>query len=214
MAEGFHEGNLEKLEVEITCAICQDHYKDPKILPCLHYYCKECILHLTLRNGADKPFSCPECRHDCLLPEDGVDELKTPFFITRLKSMIEDFIRADTKNDEDDVYTGAITSESFNLVVSKDFSTKRQRNECFYENHNTMEDESAHSDDSFKSALSELDLDCSAKNDVSVNKVHAEKENETITFSSQFNEKSENIGDNTEILGNRWPSFSAETPGR
>ena len=79
--------SLEDLEKEVTCAVCQEHYTDPKILPCLHYYCKQCILRLTLRTGKNKPFSCPECRKDTILPEGGVEELKSAFFINRLKSM-------------------------------------------------------------------------------------------------------------------------------
>ena len=55
------EKSVEDLEKEITCAICHDHYTEPKVLSCLHYYCKQCVHRLTLRTGLDKPFSCPEC---------------------------------------------------------------------------------------------------------------------------------------------------------
>ena len=78
--------SLEDMEKEITCAICQEHYTEPKLLPCLHYYCKKCILKLALRTASNKPFSCPECRKDTTLPEGGVDQLKTAFFINRFKS--------------------------------------------------------------------------------------------------------------------------------
>ena len=90
MAEGIvHEGkSLEELEKEITCAICHEHYTYPKILPCLHYYCKKCILKLALRTATNQPISCPECRKETTLPEGGVDELKTAFFINRFKSKV------------------------------------------------------------------------------------------------------------------------------
>ncbi len=83
MAEGK---TLEQMEKEITCAVCQEHYTEPKVLPCLHYYCKECVLKLALRTASNKPFSCPECRKDIILPEGGVEELKTAFFVNRYKS--------------------------------------------------------------------------------------------------------------------------------
>ena len=88
MAEGsLCEGkSLEELERDITCAICQEHYTEPKVLPCLHYYCKQCILKLAVKTGTGKPFSCPECRSEAILPEGGVDEFKTAFFVYRLKS--------------------------------------------------------------------------------------------------------------------------------
>ena len=88
MAEGgaLERKSLEQLEKEITCAVCQEHYTEPKILPCLHYYCKKCILKLALRTGSKQAFSCPECREETTLPEGGADQLKTAFFVNRFKS--------------------------------------------------------------------------------------------------------------------------------
>ena len=78
---------VQDLEKEITCAICHEHYTEPKVLPCCHYYCKQCIHHLTLRTGMDKPFPCPECRKDTTLPEASVDNLPTAFFLNRMKEV-------------------------------------------------------------------------------------------------------------------------------
>ena len=75
------------LEKEITCAICHEHYTEPKVFPCCHYYCKQCIHHLALRKGMDKPFPCPECRKDTTLPEASVDNLPTAFFVNRMKEL-------------------------------------------------------------------------------------------------------------------------------
>ena len=91
------EKSVEDLEKEITCAICHDHYTEPKVLPCLHYYCKQCIHRLTLRTGLDKPFSCPECRKDTTLPQGNVDELPTAFFVNRMKSVHSKLERAHGK---------------------------------------------------------------------------------------------------------------------
>ena len=88
---------VEELEREITCGICQEHYTEPKALPCLHYYCKQCVLRLALSTGTGKPFSCPECRCEATLPEGGVDELKTAFFVNRLKTTILTMERAHGK---------------------------------------------------------------------------------------------------------------------
>ena len=99
MAEGIVvEGKtVEELEREITCGICQEHYNEPKVLPCLHYYCKKCVLRLALRTGSGKPFSCPECRCEATLPEGGVDDLKTAFFVNRLKTTVSTMERAHGK---------------------------------------------------------------------------------------------------------------------
>ena len=99
MAESVpvEEKSLEELESEITCPICQEHYTEPKVLPCLHYYCKKCILKLALRTQSGKSFHCPECRCEATLPGGGVDNLKTAFFANRLKSKVITLQRAHGK---------------------------------------------------------------------------------------------------------------------
>ena len=77
------EKGLQDLEKEITCAICHKHYTEPKVLPCCHYYCKQCIRNLVQR----KPFSCPECRADITLPAGGVKNLPAAFFVNRMKEV-------------------------------------------------------------------------------------------------------------------------------
>ena len=81
-SEGSSEtNNLDELERDITCPVCQEHYTDPKFLPCNHYYCNKCIIKLT-----EQPvFHCPECRKEITL-EDGVEGLQPAFFVHRMKS--------------------------------------------------------------------------------------------------------------------------------
>ena len=84
MAEAFGKG-LQELKDEITCPVCQDLFQEPKILPCFHYYCKQCVLQLAAR---EQPFPCPECRGDTLLPlQGGADGFPTAFFVNRMKSL-------------------------------------------------------------------------------------------------------------------------------
>ena len=74
----------EDLEKEITCPVCQDHFQEPKILPCCHFYCKGCVQKLAWRAGTNQPFACPECRSDTFLPENDPDQLTTAFFVNRM----------------------------------------------------------------------------------------------------------------------------------
>jgi len=94
------EKSLEDLEREVTCAVCQEHYTQPKVLPCLHYYCERCVQKVSQRRGAKNTFSCPECRKASLLPEGGVEELPTAFFVNRLKSTYYELERAHGKKVE------------------------------------------------------------------------------------------------------------------
>ena len=85
---------VEELGEEITCPVCQDHFREPKILPCLHYYCKECVRQLALRQH---PFPCPECRSNTVLPQNDPDQLPTAFFVNRMKELHTKMEKAEGK---------------------------------------------------------------------------------------------------------------------
>ena len=93
------EKGLEKLEEEITCPVCQEHFRDPKILPCLHYYCKECVRQLALRAEPNRPFACPECRKETVLPQNDPDQLPTAFFVNRMKELHANMEKAQGKSE-------------------------------------------------------------------------------------------------------------------
>ena len=98
MADGPHprEKPLEKLEKEITCAVCQGHYEKAKLLPCNHYYCGACIEKIAKR-ARGKPFDCPECRKETSLPPGGVAELQGAFFAERMKDVYGIMAKAEGK---------------------------------------------------------------------------------------------------------------------
>ncbi|XP_070555555.1 tripartite motif-containing protein 2-like [Ptychodera flava] len=65
----------------LSCAICREQYKSPKILPCHHTFCGECLVKLS-RNATE--LVCPTCKTSCQLSHGRVNELKTSFFISSL----------------------------------------------------------------------------------------------------------------------------------
>ena len=85
--ESTQHSMVDDLEEEITCSVCQEHFQDPKILPCCHYYCKRCIQALIETAGKNKPFPCPECRSDTFLQDNNPDKLPTAFFVNRMKDI-------------------------------------------------------------------------------------------------------------------------------
>ena len=50
-----------KFEEHLTCSVCLETFKDPKVLPCLHSYCHQCIVNLA-KNANCNTIDCPECR--------------------------------------------------------------------------------------------------------------------------------------------------------
>ncbi|XP_078619302.1 protein meiotic P26-like [Branchiostoma floridae x Branchiostoma japonicum] len=71
----------------LECTICLEPFKDPKILPCLHTFCKGC-LEKFVGEGKDK-FPCPTCRTETVLPEGGVTGLKNNFFVLSSRDTVQ-----------------------------------------------------------------------------------------------------------------------------
>ncbi|CAL1542126.1 unnamed protein product [Lymnaea stagnalis] len=78
---------IERLrERMLQCAVCMDEYKDPRILPCHHTLCFECISNvLQSSSTTGRLFKCPQCRSDVFVPQGGITNLPINFYITSLQ---------------------------------------------------------------------------------------------------------------------------------
>ncbi|KAL3890883.1 hypothetical protein ACJMK2_003155 [Sinanodonta woodiana] len=68
-------------ERQHKCSICNDSFKNPKLIPCHHSFCLNCLddyVRAHLRNGR---FNCPICSIGVELPKGGVLELQSNFYI-------------------------------------------------------------------------------------------------------------------------------------
>lgn len=91
------------------CHVCLEVLKSPKILPCLHSFCQQCIHEIilsTIKNKEPKPkqFACPVC-HTVVKPKDptidienGLCYCKTtpPWLLLKGRSVI--LVNITTKN--------------------------------------------------------------------------------------------------------------------
>ncbi|PIK41545.1 hypothetical protein BSL78_21596 [Apostichopus japonicus] len=66
------------------CSICLDLFKEPKQLPCLHRFCKQCLE--SLLEGQVGTFECLLCKDVCKIPNNRIDGFKTDF---HMKSMLQ-----------------------------------------------------------------------------------------------------------------------------
>jgi hypothetical protein len=94
MAEGPSSADraLEKLNEQLTCPICLDHYTDPKLLHCFHVFCERCLEPVARQTPQGRVVECPNCRHPTSLPERGVPGLQGAFLIHHLFD-IQDILR-------------------------------------------------------------------------------------------------------------------------
>ena len=80
---------LEELDAElVVCAICSDRYNDPRMLPCAHGFCKDCIdsLPVELENG-QQVVKCPTCQKPTQLSDAGAAALPAAIHIKRLMAI-------------------------------------------------------------------------------------------------------------------------------
>ncbi|XP_066276270.1 E3 ubiquitin-protein ligase TRIM56-like [Branchiostoma lanceolatum] len=73
----------------LECQICLQSFRTPKILPCLHTFCKECLAEYTKAHSVDgDQIKCPTCRSKSPLPGGTIDGLKDNFFVESLKDTV------------------------------------------------------------------------------------------------------------------------------
>ena len=78
----------EGVDKELTCAICLSRYDQPKILPCLHSYCKGCLEDMSKKSREKKSITCPQCKVVHELPPQGIDGFTTFFTINNLLELL------------------------------------------------------------------------------------------------------------------------------
>ncbi len=76
------EKALQKLSDQLTCSVCLDTYRDPKVLPCLHVFCTTCLERLVSRDGTS--LTCPNCCRTTRPPQGGISKLQSAFYINHL----------------------------------------------------------------------------------------------------------------------------------
>ena len=76
---------IKKVEDQITCPICMEHFTDPRVLPCFHSYCLTCLQRVPndLVEG-NYSLPCPTCRSTCPVPDKGLASLPPSFVVNNL----------------------------------------------------------------------------------------------------------------------------------
>ncbi|XP_066285202.1 tripartite motif-containing protein 3-like [Branchiostoma lanceolatum] len=72
MAEAVQSSLCGKLREELSCSICLELFYRPKVLPCKHTFCQDCLLDWA---GGQECFKCPVCHLWAEPPAEGVPDL-------------------------------------------------------------------------------------------------------------------------------------------
>lgn len=78
------EEALEKLRDQVTCAICLQSYTQPKVLQCLHVFCKDCLQKLVVKSEDNLTITCAICRKETSLSGNRVSGLQSAFHMNNL----------------------------------------------------------------------------------------------------------------------------------
>ncbi|XP_022243713.1 tripartite motif-containing protein 2-like isoform X1 [Limulus polyphemus] len=71
----------------LKCGICLNKYTNPKVLPCLHTFCEACLLNYIPAESLT--LTCPVCRQQSILPEQGIRGLQNNFFILKMMEILD-----------------------------------------------------------------------------------------------------------------------------
>ena len=81
---------LSSLGDLVECALCLEVYKTPRVLPCQHCFCENCLKQLIIINSKPRgTFECPSCRQEVDIPKEGVDGFPISFTLNKLQDALE-----------------------------------------------------------------------------------------------------------------------------
>ena len=90
------DSNWKKIRQEVTCVICLKLFTDPKSMPCLHTYCKKCLMGVVTKQSHDPDLprdtpaiNCPLCRAEVALCDKGIEGLPTNFSAARIVETVQ-----------------------------------------------------------------------------------------------------------------------------
>ncbi|XP_055959097.1 E3 ubiquitin-protein ligase TRIM63-like [Patella vulgata] len=64
-----------------TCSICLNNFTKPKLLPCYHTFCQQCIDDYIKAHAHLNRFNCPLCRQETEVPSGGASQFVNNFYL-------------------------------------------------------------------------------------------------------------------------------------
>ena len=83
---------FDDVKKELECSVCQEQFSDvrePKILKCLHTFCKSCLTAWLPRQQSEGELSCPTCRQITQCSANDINKLPSNLFCKQLVEIVE-----------------------------------------------------------------------------------------------------------------------------
>ena len=68
------------------CSICTEVFTDPRVLPCIHTFCLNCLLNYGKDKHPGDDMPCPLCRKEFTVPDGRFSGIQKNFFMEKLVS--------------------------------------------------------------------------------------------------------------------------------
>ena len=110
MAQG--KNFFDDVKKELECSVCQELFSEvnePKILKCLHTFCKNC-LEAWLRMQREGQLSCPTCRQITECPNSNINSLPSNLFYKQMVEIVEAY--SGTAQEDDSLHCGNCEEKS------------------------------------------------------------------------------------------------------
>ena len=98
---------FDDVKKELECSVCQEQFSDlrePKILKCLHTFCKSCLTAWLPRQQREGELSCPTCRRITQCSANDINKLPSNLFCKQLVEIVEAY--SGQVGDEDSPHCG------------------------------------------------------------------------------------------------------------
>ena len=66
---------------KLECALCLEHFRDPRIIGCFHTFCYQCLQRYLATHLNQQKYLCPVCRSENTLPKEGIAGLQKNFYV-------------------------------------------------------------------------------------------------------------------------------------
>jgi len=73
-----------ELDDMTECPICIEVFTDPRVLPCQHTFCLNCLQNYGKDSYPGDRTPCPVCRKEFTIPDDGISGMQKNFFMDKL----------------------------------------------------------------------------------------------------------------------------------
>ena len=75
---------MKKINEITECSICTEVFSDPRVLPCIHTFCLQCLQKWSKHKRSGDQTSCPLCRKDFKMPAGGWADLPKNLIVIEL----------------------------------------------------------------------------------------------------------------------------------